>query len=93
MTKSIKYLSGIVFFALISVFFGVIWSRNPDILPYLNFSDETWSSLVALTGYNKFNVEIIVAFFFGALITATLLVAIYVVYLIFLRLTRRSSGR
>lgn len=93
MTKLIKYLIGIVLFAVLSVFFGVLWSRNPDILPYLNLSDETWSRLVASTGYNKFNVEIIVALFFGALIAAAVLVATYAMYFMFQRLTRRSSGR
>lgn len=93
MTKLTKTSLGVMAFLLSSALFGIIWSRNPQLFPGLNLSDEAWLKIIEATGTNKFNAEIIAALFFGSIISGVILVAIYVLHLGFKRLTKSSSGR
>lgn len=90
MRKLGKYLLGLLLFSLLSIFFAAIWSRNPEFFPFLNFSQDTWTRIIELTGYNKIDLEIVASLVFGALMTTVVLAAIRVIHFVFQHLPRRS---
>lgn len=93
MIKLMKILFWFLAFVFLTVLFGIIWSRRPGFLSYLNLSNETWINLIELTRYNKFDIEIIVALAFGALLSGITVATVYITSLAVKWLTNRSSER
>ena len=91
--NKLKLLSLSVSFVVLTIFFGIIWSRNPSFLPFLNLSEKTWLKLYEFTGWNKLDVEILVSLFFGAQLAVVVILVLNGIYLAFKWLTMRSSGR
>jgi len=93
MTKLTKASLWVMVYFFFSVIFGIIWSRNPQILPALNLSDEAWLKIIEATGSNKSNAEIVAALIFGAIISGVILVTFYVFRMTVKWLTKSSSRR
>lgn len=88
MIKLIKASLAVMIYLSLSVLFGVVWSRNPQLFPGLNLSEEAWLKIIQATGANKSNAEIVAALFFGAIISGAILAVLYVLYLAIKRLTK-----
>src|SRR5690606_13735473 len=93
MIKPINILFWFLAFVFMTVLFGIIWSRRPGFLSYLNLSNETWVNLIELTRYNKFDIEIILALAFGALLSGITVATVCITSLAVKWLTNRSSER
>jgi len=91
--KKLKLLLISVSFVVLTIIFGIIWSRNPNFLPFLNLSEKSWLKLYEFTGWNKLDVEILVSLFFGAQLAVVVITVMYGIYIAGRWLTMRSSGR